>query len=86
MRQIRGKFFMVQQDVLTDEHNDDHFGNPRVNWPARSVMLTREAAMLAAKRLATMNPGRGYFVLEAVEMFEVPVGKAVSTKLRCKKV
>lgn len=67
-RQIRGKFWMVQQDVLAGESQRDRFGHDTVDWPGKSVFETKKAALEAANALAKKNPGRGYFVMEAVTM------------------
>lgn len=67
-RMIRGKFWMVQSHIVAPEFKNDRFGRPTVDWPGRSIFMTRKEAEDCAQALTKQYPDHAFFVMEAVEM------------------
>lgn len=83
MNKIEGKFWMIQSDVQGDRI--DGFGRKTVAWAGQSIYESKKDALEACKAMAVKNPGRGYFVMEAVSLTVISLDTlAKTTELRRK--
>lgn len=81
---VEGKFFTIQRaDVpnrgcqyLTDSH-----GNPRLEWPGRSVFGTLKQAEEVATKLASQYDDYPFVVMQAVSAFAAQSRPVVRRKL-----
>ncbi len=73
LKRIVGRFFMVQSANISPE--PDGNGNPKVDWPGRTIYpgtkAGRAAAQQCAKSLAGKYPGLGFYVMESVYLYKV---------------
>jgi hypothetical protein len=80
---MRGKIFMVQSNLLSGQ-KDGH-DNPTVHWPGRAVWFNKQEARDVGKVLAQENEGVGFYLMEAVALFQTELPAIHTTTFKMAK-